>query len=201
MNEKKKAGTDHAVHELVSGRWSPYVFDAGRPVSDDDLRSLFEAARWAASSYNEQPWRFIVARRSESEEFERMLSCLVPPNREWAASASALVLTAVSTRFARNDRENRTAQHDLGLAIGNLSLEATSRGIAVHQMAGLDLDRARDAWGVPADVDVVTALAVGYAGDPAAAGEAGKMDAAERGRRAQVEFVFSGAWGRPAPFV
>ncbi len=200
-NDVKKAQPDHPVHELIAARWSPYVYDASRPVSDDDLCALFEAARWAASSYNEQPWRFIVARRADTEDFERMLSCLVPPNREWAASAAALVLTAVSSTFARNDHANRVAQHDLGLAMGNLCLEATARGLSVHAMAGLDLDRARTAWGVPAGVEVVTAFAVGYAGDPAGAGEMGERDAAPRTRRALVEFVFSGSWGSPASFV
>jgi len=201
MNDTKKARTNHPVHDLIACRWSPYVYDATRPLSDDDLRSLFEAVRWAASSYNEQPWRFIVARHQDNEDFERMLSCLVPPNREWAAAAGALVLTAVSTRFARNNRENRTAQHDLGLAMGNLCLEATDRGIAVHQMAGVDLDRARTAWNIPADIEVVTAFALGYPGTPDGAGEIGLRDTTARSRREQVEFVFGGTWGRSAPFV
>ena len=94
-----------------------------------DLRSLFEAARWAASSYNEQPWSYFVATKTDPPEFERLLSCLVEGNQEWAKAAPVLALGVVSRRFARNQKENRAAVHDLGLAAGNLLVEATARGL------------------------------------------------------------------------
>ncbi len=201
MSGPPKRDLDHEILDAIAARWSPYVYDPSRGIGDDDLAALFEAARWAASSYNEQPWRFIVARREDADDFERMLSCLVPVNREWAQNAAVLVLTAVARTFERNQNPNRTAQHDLGLAVGNLVIEATSRGIAAHQMAGIDPDRARSAWGVPADFDVVTAIALGYPGDAAAAGELGERDRQARPRRRLAEFVFAGGWGRPAPFA
>jgi len=194
MSERKKADPDHEVHELISRRWSPYVFD-GRPVSEEDLLAVFEAARWAPSSYNEQPWRFLVATRDDEEEFERALSCLVEANRAWAKDAPVLALTAVSLEFARNGKPNKTAHHDLGLAVASLSLEATARGLSVHQMAGLDPERARRLYGIPERFEVLTAFALGYAGTPA--GELGKRDRTRRDRKPLSELVFSGAFGSP----
>src|ERR1700759_870419 len=107
-----KAVTDYPVHDLIASRWSPYSF-ANRSVSDEDLRSTFEAARWAASSYNEQPWSYIVAKKEEADEFERVLSCLVEGNQKWAKSASALALGISRLNFARNNEPNRAAIHDL----------------------------------------------------------------------------------------
>ncbi len=201
MNDPSGRRLDHPVLDAIAARWSPYVYDPSRGVDDADLAALFEAARWAASSFNEQPWRFVVARREDGDDFERMLSCLVPANREWAQHAPVLVLAAVSTTFERNQSPNRTALHDLGLAVGNLMIEAASRGLAAHAMAGIDLDRARSAWGVPAGFDVVAAIALGYPGDPAAAGERGEPDRTRRPRRRLAEFVFAGGWGRPAPLA
>jgi len=194
----KRARPEFPVHDLIAARWSPYAFD-GRLISPDDLASLFEAARWAASSYNEQPWRYIVATRENLEEFERMLSCLVEPNREWARNAAVIALGVVGLRFARNDKPNRAAHHDLGLASAGLTLEATARGLHVHQMIGILPDRAREVYGVPEGFEVLTALAIGHAADPdAVAGPLGDRDRAERSRRPVAEFVFAGAWENPA---
>src|ERR1700693_2639642 len=143
-----KAVTDYPVHELIASRWSPYSF-ANRSVSDDDLRSLFEAARWAPSSYNEQPWSYMVAKKEDADEFGRLLSCLVEANQVWAKAASVLALGISRLNFARNNNPNRAAIHDLGLAAANLVLEATSRGLAVHQMIGILPDKARELYSVP----------------------------------------------------
>jgi nitroreductase len=185
----KHARPDHPIHALIAQRWSPYNF-AERPVSREDLRSLLEAARWAASSYNEQPWSFIVARRDQPEAFEELLGCLVPANQKWAGQASVLMLTAIRRHFTRNGNPNRAAEHDLGLAVGNLSLEAAARGIAVHQMAGVDLERARETYAIPEGVDPWTALALGYAAD--------EGDGQPRARKPLAEFVFSGTFGTAA---
>ena len=122
----KKAATDYPIHELLATRWSPYAFE-DRPVPEADLRSLFEAARWAPSSYNEQPWNYIVATRDDPEQFQRLLSCLVDGNQVWAKAAPVLALGVVSLKFTLNGKENRAAVHDLGLAAGNLVLEASAR--------------------------------------------------------------------------
>lgn len=197
MSDVKTARPGRPVHELTIRRWSPYVFD-GRAVDPDDLASIFEAARWAPSSFNEQPWRYIVATRDDREEFERVASCLLDANRAWAEQAAVLALGAVSLRFGRNDKPNRVAQHDLGLASAGLTFEATARGLSVHQMAGVLPDRARELFEIPEGFEVITALAIGHVGDPdAAAGGLGDRDRAERTRRPLDESVFSGRWGRP----
>ena len=190
-----KAVTDYPVHELIASRWSPYSF-ANRSVSDEDLRSIFEAARWASSSYNEQPWSFLVAKKEEADEFGRLLSCLVEANQKWAKSASVLALGISRLNSARNNEPNRAAIHDLGLAAGNLVLEATARGLAVHQMIGIFPNKVRELYSVPEGYDPMTAIAMGYAGDPINLPEELRArDAARRPRKPLKEFVFGGKWG------
>lgn len=197
----KEARTDHPVQELIAKRWSPYAFDE-RPVAKDDLLSLLEAARWAASSYNEQPWSFLVATKDEPEEFERLLSCLVEPNQAWAKYAPVLMLTVVSLNFARNGKPNAAAVHDIGLAAGNLSFEATARGLSVHQMIGILPDVAREVYNIPDGQEAKTALAIGYVGDPASLAENMQgRDTAPRQRKPLAEFVFAGRWGETAKLV
>jgi nitroreductase len=197
----KRASTNHPIVPLLAERWSPYGF-ADRPVSVSDLCSLFEAARWAASSYNEQPWNYLVASRDDEREFGRMLSCLVEANQEWAKAAPVLALGVVSLKFARNHRDNRAAVHDLGLATGNLLVEATARGLSVHQMIGILPEKAREIYRIPPYYEVWTAIAIGYRKDPASIPEELKeRDLTPRTRKALNEFVFSGSWHRPSPLL
>jgi nitroreductase len=190
-----KAVTDYPVHELIASRWSPYSF-ANRSVSDQDLRSIFEAARWASSSYNEQPWSFLVAKKEEADEFGRLLSCLVEANQKWAKSASVLALGISRLNSARNNEPNRAAIHDLGLAAANLVLEATARGLAVHQMIGIFPNKVRELYSVPEGYEPMTAIAMGYAGNPINLPEELRArDAARRPRKPLKEFVFGGKWG------
>ena len=197
----KKASTDYPIHELLAERWSPYGFE-DRPVDESNLRSLFEAARWAASSYNEQPWSYLVATRENPQEFARLLSCLVEGNQAWAKAAPVLALGVVSLRFSRNNKENRAAVHDLGLAAGNLLVEATARGLCVHQMIGILPDKAREVYEIPEHSEAWTALAIGYKADPVKLPDALKeRDLAPRQRKPLSQFVFSGKWGDPSPLV
>ena len=192
---RRPADVEEPVHPLIRERWSPLAF-RDRPVPEEDLRALLEAARWAPSSYNEQPWSFLVARRSDREGFRRMLSCLAEGNRTWARSAPVLMVTLTRTRFERNGKENRHARHDVGLAAAQLTLEATARGLAVHQMAGFDAGRVRELYGVPEGVEPVTALALGLPGDPADLPEDLRERASgPRRRKETTEFVFAGGWG------
>lgn len=197
----RRASTDHPVLDLVAERWSPYVF-ADRSVSEEELRSLFEAARWAPSSYNEQPWHYVVARREQPEAFERLLTCLVEGNQTWARYAPVLALGIVSRSFERNGRPNKAAEHDLGLAAGNLVAEATARGLHVHQMIGILPDRARDLYAIPDGCEALTGLAIGHHGErPEAPDALRERDARPRTRRPLPEFVFSGRYGRPADWT
>jgi nitroreductase len=197
----RTARTDHPVLELIAARWSPYAF-SNRAVSDADLRSLFEAARWAPSSYNEQPWTYIVGTKAQAAEFDRILSCLVDANRQWAQAAPVLALGVTTLNFSRNGKPNRAAHHDLGLAAGNLVLEATARGLVVHQMIGILPDRARDLFRIPDGSEALTALAIGYLGNSNALDERLRAhDLAERSRKPLRAFVFTGTWGAASPIV
>jgi nitroreductase len=197
----KQAAPDYPIHELLAARWSPYAFE-DRPVSEADLRALFEAARWAASSYNEQPWSYIVATKDDPEQFQRLLSCLVDGNQVWAKAAPVLALGVVSLKFTRNGNDNRAAVHDLGLAAGNLLVEATARGLFVHQMIGILPDKARAEYGIPEGFEAWTALAIGYQGDPMSlADPLRQRDLAARQRKPLSAFVFSGQWGKPSSLL
>ena len=198
---EKRASPDYPIHEPLTERWSPYAF-ADRPVPAAELRSLFEAARWAPSSFNEQPWRYLVATKDDPEQFQRLLSCLVEGNQIWAKAAPVLALGVVSLRFALNAQDNRAAVHDLGLAAGNLLVEATVRGLFVHQMIGILPDRARELYGIPEGFEAWTGLAIGYQGDPMnLPARLRARDLAPRQRKHLREFVFSGTWENPAPLV
>jgi nitroreductase len=201
MHAIKAAKTDHPIQEVLSKRWSPYCF-SNRTVPHEDLRSIFEAARWAASSYNEQPWRYIVATREDTQEFERILSCLVEGNQLWAKNVPVLALGCASLNFALNGKPNAAAVHDLGLAAGNICAEATARGLFVHQMIGILPDKARETYAIPYDVQPLTALAIGYAADPKTMPERlRERDLAPRQRKRLAEFIFGGAWGRASGLV
>ena len=195
------AKTEHPVHELIARRWSPYSF-AERPVADADLRSLFEAARWAPSSYNEQPWSYIVATRDDTENFERVLSCLVESNQAWAKHAPVLALGITRMLFRRNDKPNRAATHDLGLASASLVVEATARGLCVHQMIGIEPEKARALFAIPQEHEALTGIAIGHPAENPALPEAIRQrDLERRPRRPVGEFVFGGRWGSVSKHV
>lgn len=198
---EKKASTDYPIHELLAERWSPYAF-ADRPVLTADLRSLFEAARWAPSSYNEQPWSYIVATKEEPQQFQQILSCLVDGNQVWAKAAPVLALGIVNLKFTRTGKDNRAAVHDLGLAAGNLLVEATARGLLVHQMIGILPDKAREIYEIPDGSEAWTGLAIGYRGDPMSLPDTLRQrELTPRQRKPLSQFVFGGKWGNPSAFL
>lgn len=196
-----KSPTDHDVLPAIAERWSPYRFEP-RVVEDDKILRCLEAARWAASSYNDQPWSFLLARRQDGEAFETALSCLMESNQEWAKHAGVLLLTVIRTSFRRNGKPNRVALHDLGAAAACMALQATTEGLQVHQMAGVNLSRVRQAYRVPEGHEPQTAIAIGYPGeaadpdDPLAA-----RDRQPRTRLPLSEQVFAGVWGTSAEIV
>ena len=200
MNHPKVATTDHSIHELIQHRWSPRAFDTSRPVPRAELLRLFEAARWAPSSRNEQPWRFLLLERETvPEAWQALLESLTASNQSWAVAAPVLVLSAVRTSFEDTGTANHMAWYDAGQAVALLTIQATSQGLAIRQMEGFDRARARAAFAIPAEFEPAVAIAIGYTGDPAALSHE-KHKAAEtqpRKRRPVGDFVYEGAWGKP----
>lgn len=189
------------IQDVLRNRWSPRAF-SDKSVSPDTLTSLFEAARWAPSSNNEQPWAYLVATKDDPVNFQKMLSVLVEFNANWAKHAPVLALSVAKLTFSKGDSPNRSAFHDVGAASSQLTLEAVTRGLLVHQMAGYDVDKARKVFAIPAGWDPVAAMAIGYPGDPATLPAPYKeRETAPRARKPIAEFVMSGHWGQTAPFL
>ena len=185
-SENAQAG----IHELLARRWSPKVFSP-RPIEPAKLAQLFEAARWAPSSYNAQPWAFILATREDAEGYNRLLSTLVDVNRQWAQQAPVLILAVAKLNYDHVASANRHALYDLGQAVANLTVQATALDLHIHQMGGFDPHSARELFAIPSGYEPVAVLALGYQ-------EAPPADPAARTRKPLADFVFSGRWGRPA---
>ena len=159
MNDKL-ADTQYAIEESVRKRWSPLAF-SDRLVQIEKLLSVLEAARWAASSYNQQTWSFIIATKENSVEFERLLSILAEGNQEWARNAPVLMLSVAKLHFERNGKENRHAFHDVGASSANLAIQAAAIDLYVHQMAGFDVPKAKEVYQIPTGYEPVSAIAFG----------------------------------------
>ena len=201
MVMEKSAETQYPIHDLLRRRWSPRAF-SDRRVDPAIMRSLLEAARWAPSSYNEQPWSFIVATKDDPVEFGRLLSCLVEGNIQWAQRAPVLMVSVARLSFEDDGKPNRHAFHDVGLAVANLIVQATALGLVVHQMAGILPDKIRKLYGIPEGYEAVAGIALGYPGDPQSLPEGlRKRELAPRERKPLTEFVFSGSWGQTSPLV
>ena len=190
----RTAPAEHPIADLLAARWSPRAF-SGVPVTRDELHLLLEAARWAPSSGNSQPWRFVYALREEDPEgHSRILDVLDDYNQVWAREAPLLMLSVAQLRTEK--RELRHAEHDVGLAVGAMLVQATALGLHVHQMAGYDADAARDALAIPEDHTPVAAIAVGHLGSADALPEKlAARERAERTRIPQAQFAFAGRFG------
>ncbi len=198
---EKPADTNLPIHELLRKRWSPRAFSS-RPVSAETLQILLEAARWAPSSYNEQPWAYMVATQDNPEEFQRLLGTLVEGNRAWAQHAPVLMLSVAKANFDRTGQANRHAFHDTGLASMSLVLQATALGLGVHQMAGFSVEKARELFSIPQDWEPVAAIAIGYPVEAEAVHESLRArEFAPRSRKSLKDFVFSGKWRQTSSLV
>jgi nitroreductase len=194
----KHAPTETGIHDLIAARWSPRAF-SDKKISSEDLTKIFTAASWAASSSNEQPWRFILGHKGD-HTYARIFETLVDFNKMWAGSAPILVLTVAKKTFTgkEGNEPNHWAQHDLGAASANLCLQAIALGIHTHGMAGFDREKARALFTLPEDYTVVAVWAIGYLGDPNTLSE--RMQAPEkapRTRKPLSEIVFNN-WDQPA---
>ena len=195
------AETKYPIHDLLRWRWSPRAF-ADRPVERDKLLSLLEAARWAPSSFNEQPWAFLVATKENPEEYARLLGCLVEGNQQWARLAPVLMVSLAKLAFDRNQKPNRHAFHDVGLAAENLVVQAMALGLFVHQMAGIQVEKIRQVYALPAGWDPVAGLALGYAGELERLPEKlRERESAPRQRKPLETFVFTGRFGQTSSLL
>jgi nitroreductase len=183
---------DYPVEKLLLERWSPRSF-TGEAIPQDVLMTLFEAARWAPSSYNSQPWRFIYGLHG-TPAFERIFGLLVPGNQGWAKNASALVVIVSKTTMAPRGTEMLSHSHsfDTGAAWQNLSLQATAMGWHTHGMVGFDIPRAATELGVPAGYRVEAALAIGKQADKSALPEALQAMEKPNARNPITSFAFEG---------
>jgi nitroreductase len=152
------------IHELIRARYSTVIFSS-KKIEDEKLASLFEAARWAPSAFNEQPWRFIVGINGKDEKYQKIYDCLMEANQAWAKFAPVLVLTIASKNSSVTGKPNRFAQYDTGMAVGNMLAQATALGLYVHQMGGFSVSNAREFFEIGDEYDVISVMAVGYKGD------------------------------------
>ncbi len=179
------------MNELIEKRRSTVSFSS-LPVEEGKLEMIFEAARWAASSFNEQPWRFLYAIQSDKASFDKLASCLFDGNLTWAGKAPVLILTMTRKNFAYNGKPNRHAWHDVGLAVGNLSIQATDLGLFLHQMAGFDAKKAQEIYQIPEDFEPVSMIALGYREDIDTLGkELQARERSPRSRKPLQEIVFN----------
>jgi nitroreductase len=199
VHQLKQAQTNEDVLPVMRSRWSPRSF-SNREVSSADLRRVFEAARWAPSSYNEQPWRFLVGVRG-TETYQKILSSLGEFNQQWASTAPVLILGAAKKHFTRNNTPNGFNVFDLGAASGFITLEAAAIGLHTHQMAGFDKEVARKSFQIPDEFEIGSVMALGYQGEPSALKneQMVSQETAPRTRKELSEIVFS-AWETPAEF-
>jgi nitroreductase len=197
VHKLKIAPAVDGVLPAILHRWSPRAF-TDKDVSANDLKTIFEAVRWTASSFNEQPWRFLVGTRN-SETYKKILATLVPFNQMWAEKASVLIMGAAKTKFSHNNEANAVAFFDLGAASAYLVLQASVLGVYSHQMAGFDRNAARAAFSIPEEYVLGSVIALGYQGDPATlpAEQMVAQETAPRARKGLGEFVFE-EWGQPA---
>lgn len=198
---EKLVDSQYTAHDLICSRWSPRAF-SDRTVEDDKLRIMLEASRWAASSYNEQPWSFIIATKDQPAEYSDLFSCLVEFNQSWANSAPVLILSVAKLHFDNNGKENHHAFHDVGAASCNLAIQALALDLFVHQMAGFDSAKARSLFNIPDGYEPVAMMAVGYLGDPQILPDSlREKELAPRIRKPLTESVFSGKWNQTSDLV
>jgi nitroreductase len=195
---EKPATTSVPVMDVVRDRWSPRSF-AATPVPAAALTAVLEAGRWAASSNNGQPWRWIVATSADPAALATAVSCFNARNQRWTKTAPVLMFSCARKAFEANGNPNAHAWHDTGAAGAQMCLEATRHGLRIHQAAGIERDRIREVYGVPGEFDICAGMALGYQGEPDALPE--ELPGREREPRVRKplsELVFAGKFGTAA---
>lgn len=187
---EKSAKLEFPINQLCEKRWSPRAF-ADKKIEISKMHSIFEAARWSASAFNAQPWRFMVGYNGD-EVFGKIFDALVEFNQLWAGKAPVLILNCYQLNFSHNNKPNPTAKYDLGQAVANYSLEAINQGLYVHQMSGFDAVKANNSFGLGIDITAFSVSAIGYLGEAEFLPEDLKiMENAERNRLKQSDFLMN----------
>ena len=192
--DEKIAFTEHTVIDLIKERWSPRAFSS-EPIENEKIMSLLEAARWAPSCFNEQPWNFIIFKKENEKEFQNIINVLSPRNQLWAEKAPLIILSVGKSNFERNEKPNKHALHDVGVAVSNLTMQATAMGLFVHQMAGFNSQKSKELFDIPNGYEPVAAIAVGYYGNTEDLPEELKSsETSKRSRKSINDFSFEGKW-------
>ncbi|MGY6277806.1 nitroreductase family protein [Methylomonas sp. MgM2] len=194
----KPAITSTPIHDLISNRWSPRSFDPCKPIDEQSLTALMEAARWAPSCFNDQPWRFVVCDKNQNAPaWSDLLDCLGEKNQLWAKNAPVLMLSVAMHHFGHNDKPNRWAAFDTGAACVSLCLQATALGLATHQMGGFDAERCRQVFKLPDACMPMSVIAIGHQADVEQLNENFKQtELGERSRKPLNECFYFDAWGK-----
>lgn len=186
------------ILEIVQERWSPYAFSS-TPVEEFKFKAMMEAAGYAPSCKNEQPWMFVYSTQKDSKVFDDYLGFLVDSNRVWAKHAYALVISMARMKFSLNGKPNRHAFHDTGMAVSNLLLQALAMDVYVHQMAGFSVEKVKEYFKLNEDIEPVAMMAVGYLGDGSTlTPELLKRDETRRPRKSVNDFSFKNSLSNPA---
>jgi nitroreductase len=182
------------LHDLLEKRYSPRAFNPEKVPSKEEIELLFKAAQWAPSSYNDQPWRFMYALNTDKKQFEKLMEPLVDFNKEWVKMAPLLVLTMARKHYD-NGKPHEHSHHDLGLAMGQMCIQASAMGMYMHHMSGFDPNIARELFNVPDELDIVTYVAIGFLGDKNNLPDyIAKMEDKVKTRKDFDELIFKGDW-------
>ena len=193
---EKRIDPGATITNVMEKRWSPRAI-VGPVPPKSTLLNILEAARWAPSAFNEQPWVFFVATADEPDEFQKALDCLVPGNKQWVKNAPVILFGVTKNTFDREHAPNPTALFDLGLAVENLLLETVNQGLVAHPMSGFSSEAVRQIYDIPSGYDPRIAIALGHLGNPQSLEEPLlSMEKSERSRKNVADFTFTKTWGK-----
>ena len=192
------AKTSKPIHDLLARRWSTRAYDASKSVTRDQLMTLLEAGRWAPSCNGDEPWRYLIwDRKGDPAGFQKAFDCLSENNKKWVKNAPLLMLSCAGSTFEATGKPNRHTQHDTGAASMAMALQAEALGLAYHQMGGFDAEKARAAFGIPAEYTLVAMIAVGYAASANVLDDETKAkELRPRSRKPLAERFYEGGWGK-----
>ena len=203
MPDDRLAQTSVPIHDLMARRWSPRAYDASKPVSREQLRTLLEAGRWAPSCNGDEPWRYLIwDRKGDPEAFQKAFDCLSENNKKWVKNVPLLMLSCAGSNFEATGKPNRYTQHDTGAATVCMALQAAALGLVIHQMGGYDAAKARAAFSIPDEYTPMAMVAVGYqAASPDILDDETKAkELRPRRRKPLAERFFEGGWGKGVQF-